>query len=152
VLEIALGLGLGILIVRSRMPFVLRAGDSTAFDFRGRDGPGTGVGYLAIACRSGRGCPTSNGLLQRSDFEESTPVLVHGLQPADGLPYVELSTVTGLERRLRRIERRRRKIGLHRVTRHSSDTTTRWGANLVAGGGDGLLMYVCLHKLEVSDS
>ncbi len=149
VLDIALGLGLGILIVRSRLPFVLRAViDSLSMLPLAVPGLVLAFGYLAISLQIKAWFPDLKWLLQLIDVQKNPTLLLVMAYTIRRLPYVVRSTVAGLEQTPEELELAARNIGATRPQTLLRITTPLLGANLVAGG----LMVFAFTMLEVSDS
>jgi iron(III) transport system permease protein len=149
VLDIALGLGLGILIVRSRLPFVLRALlDSLSMLPLAVPGLVLAFGYLAVSLQIRAWFPDLKWLSQLIDVQKNPTLLLVMAYTIRRLPYVVRSTVAGLEQTPEELELAARNIGATRSQTLVRITTPLLGANLVAGG----LMVFAFTMLEVSDS
>jgi iron(III) transport system permease protein len=149
VLDVALGFGLGILIVRSRLPFVLRTVlDSLSMLPLAVPGLVLAFGYLAISLQIRAWFPDLNWLLQLIDVQKNPTLLLVMAYTIRRLPYVVRSTVAGLEQTPEELELAARNIGATRFQTLARITTPLLGANLVAGG----LMVFAFTMLEVSDS
>jgi iron(III) transport system permease protein len=149
VLDIAIGLGLAILIVRSRLPVALRAiVDSLAMLPLAVPGLVLAFGYLAISLKIRAWFPSSNWLLQLIDVQKNPTLLLVMAYTIRRLPYVVRSTVAGLEQTPEELELAARNMGATRAQTLLRITTPLLGANLVAGG----LMVFAFTMLEVSDS
>jgi iron(III) transport system permease protein len=149
VLDIALGLGLGILIVRSRLPFVLRALlDSLSMLPLAVPGLVLAFGYLAVSLQIRAWFPDLKWLSQLIDVQKNPTLLLVMAYTIRRLPYVVRSTVAGLEQTSEELELAARNIGATRSQTLVRITTPLLGANLVAGG----LMVFAFTMLEVSDS
>jgi iron(III) transport system permease protein len=148
-LDIALGLGLGILIVRSKLPVVLRAVlDSLSMLPLAVPGLVLAFGYLAISLQIKAWFPDLKWLLQVTDVQKNPTLLLVMAYTVRRLPYVVRSTVAGLEQTPEELELAARNIGASRSQTLLRITTPLLGANLVAGG----LMVFAFTMLEVSDS
>jgi iron(III) transport system permease protein len=149
VLDVALGLGLGILIVRSRLPFALRAVlDSLSMLPLAVPGLVLAFGYLAVSLQIRAWFPDLKWLLQVIDVQKNPTLLLVMAYTIRRLPYVVRSTVAGLEQTPEELELAARNIGATRSQTLLRITTPLLGANLVAGG----LMVFAFTMLEVSDS
>jgi iron(III) transport system permease protein len=149
VLDVALGLGLGILIVRSRLPFALRAMlDSLSMLPLAVPGLVLAFGYLAVSLQIRAWFPELKWLLQVIDVQKNPTLLLVMAYAMRRLPYVVRSTVAGLEQTPEELELAARNIGATRSQTLLRITTPLLGANLVAGG----LMVFAFTMLEVSDS
>ncbi|HWM67245.1 MAG TPA: iron ABC transporter permease [Steroidobacteraceae bacterium] len=149
VLDVALGLGLGILIVRSKLPFALRAVlDSLSMLPLAVPGLVLAFGYLAISLQIKAWFPDLKWLLQVIDVQKNPTLLLVMAYTIRRLPYVVRSTVAGLEQTPEELELAARNIGATRSQTLLRITTPLLGANLVAGG----LMVFAFTMLEVSDS
>lgn len=149
VLDVALGLCLGILIARSRLPFVLRAVlDSLSMLPLAVPGLVLAFGYLAISLQVKAWFPDLKWLLQLIDVQKNPTLLLVMAYTIRRLPYVVRSTVAGLEQTPEELEVAARNIGATRSQTLLRITTPLLGANLVAGG----LMVFAFTMLEVSDS
>jgi iron(III) transport system permease protein len=149
VLDVALGLGLGILIVRSRLPFALRALlDSLSMLPLAVPGLVLAFGYLAVSLQIRAWFPDLKWLLQVIDVQKNPTLLLVMAYTIRRLPYVVRSTVAGLEQTPEELELAARNIGATRSQTLLRITTPLLGANLVAGG----LMVFAFTMLEVSDS
>jgi iron(III) transport system permease protein len=149
VLDVALGLGLGILIVRSRLPFALRAViDSLVMLPLAVPGLVLAFGYLALSLQIKAWFPDLKWLLQVIDVQKNPTLLLVMAYSIRRLPYVVRSTVAGLEQTPEELELAARNIGASRSQTLLRITTPLLGANLVAGG----LMVFAFTMLEVSDS
>ncbi len=149
VLDVALGLGLGILIVRSRLPFALRALlDSLSMLPLAVPGLVLAFGYLAVSLQIRAWFPDLKWLLQVVDVQKNPTLLLVMAYTIRRLPYVVRSTVAGLEQTPEELELAARNIGATRSATLLRITTPLLGANLVAGG----LMVFAFTMLEVSDS
>jgi len=149
VLDVALGLGLGILIVRSRLPFALRAVlDSLSMLPLAVPGLVLAFGYLAVSLQIRAWFPDLKWLLQVIDVQKNPTLLLVMAYTIRRLPYVVRSTVAGLEQTPEELELAARNIGETRSQTLLRITTPLLGANLVAGG----LMVFAFTMLEVSDS
>ena len=149
VLDVALGLGLGILIVRSKLPFALRAVlDSLSMLPLAVPGLVLAFGYLAISLQIKAWFPDLKWLLQVIDVQKNPTLLLVMAYTIRRLPYVVRSTVAGLEQTPEELELAARNIGATRSQTLLRITAPLLGANLVAGG----LMVFAFTMLEVSDS
>jgi iron(III) transport system permease protein len=149
VLDVALGFGLGILIVRSRLPFALRALlDSLSMLPLAVPGLVLAFGYLAVSLQIRAWFPGLNWLLQVIDVQKNPTLLLVMAYTLRRLPYVVRGTVAGLEQIPEELELAARNIGATRSQTLVRITTALLGANLVAGG----LMVFAFTMLEVSDS
>jgi iron(III) transport system permease protein len=149
VLDVALGFGLGILIVRSRLPVALRAVlDSLSMLPLAVPGLVLAFGYLAISLQIRAWFPDLNWLLQLIDVQKNPTALLVMAYTIRRLPYVVRSTVAGLEQTPEELELAARNIGATRSQTLARITTPLLGANLVAGG----LLVFAFTMLEVSDS
>jgi iron(III) transport system permease protein len=149
VLDTALGLGLGILIVRSKLPVALRAVlDSLSMLPLAVPGLVLAFGYLAISLQVKAWFPDLKWLLQVIDVQKNPTLLLVMAYTIRRLPYVVRSTVAGLEQTPEELELAARNIGASRSQTLLRITVPLLGANLVAGG----LMVFAFTMLEVSDS
>ena len=149
VLDIALGMIIGILVVRSRLPLALRALlDSLSMLPLAVPGLVLAFGYLAISLRIRAWFPDAKWLLQLIDVQKNPTVLLVMAYTIRRLPYVVRSTVAGLEQTPEELELAARNIGATRSQTLLRITTPLLGANLLAGG----LMVFAFTMLEVSDS
>jgi iron(III) transport system permease protein len=148
-LDIAIGLGLGILIVRSRLPVALRAMlDSLSMLPMAVPGLVLAFGYLAISLQIKAWFPDLKWLLQMIDVQKNPTLLIVMAYTMRRLPYVVRSTVAGLEQTPEELELAARNIGATGTQTLLRITTPLIGANLVAGA----LMVFAFTMLEVSDS
>jgi iron(III) transport system permease protein len=148
-LDIAIGLGLGVLIVRSRLPVALRALlDSLSMLPLAVPGLVLAFGYLAISLQIKAWFPDVKWLLQVIDVQKNPTLLLVMAYTMRRLPYVVRSTVAGLEQTPEELELAARNIGATGTQTLLRITTPLIGANLVAGG----LMVFAFTMLEVSDS
>lgn len=149
VLDIALGLGLGILIVRSKLPFALKALiDSLSMLPLAVPGLVLAFGYLAVSLQIKAWFPDWKWLLSVIDVQKNPTLLLVMAYTIRRLPYVVRSTVAGLEQTPEELELAARNIGAGRMQTLLRITTPLLGANLVAGA----LMVFAFTMLEVSDS
>jgi len=149
VLDIALGLGLGILIVRSKLPFALKALiDSLSMLPLAVPGLVLAFGYLAVSLQIKAWFPDWKWLLSVIDVQKNPTLLLVMAYTIRRLPYVVRSTVAGLEQTPEELELAARNIGAGRTQTLLRITTPLLGANLVAGA----LMVFAFTMLEVSDS
>ena len=149
VLDIALGMIIGILVVRSRLPLALRALlDSLSMLPLAVPGLVLAFGYLAISVQIRAWFPDAKWLLQLIDVQKNPTVLLVMAYTIRRLPYVVRSTVAGLEQTPEELELAARNIGATRSQTLLRITTPLLGANLLAGG----LMVFAFTMLEVSDS
>ena len=149
VLDIALGMIIGILVVRSRLPLALRALlDSLSMLPLAVPGLVLAFGYLAISLQVRAWFPDAKWLLQLIDVQKNPTVLLVMAYTIRRLPYVVRSTVAGLEQTPEELELAARNIGATRSQTLLRITTPLLGANLLAGG----LMVFAFTMLEVSDS
>ena len=149
VLDIALGLGLGILIVRSKLPFALRAMiDSLSMLPLAVPGLVLAFGYLAVSLQIKAWFPDWNWLLSVIDVQKNPTLLLVMAYAIRRLPYVVRSTVAGLEQTPEELELAAHNMGATRAQTLLKITTPLLGANLVAGA----LMVFAFTMLEVSDS
>jgi iron(III) transport system permease protein len=149
VLDVALGLGLGILIVRSKLPFALKAMiDSLSMLPLAVPGLVLAFGYLAVSLQIKAWFPDWKWLLSIIDVQKNPTLLLVMAYTIRRLPYVVRSTVAGLEQTPEELELAARNIGASRTQTLLRITTPLLGANLVAGA----LMVFAFTMLEVSDS
>jgi iron(III) transport system permease protein len=148
-LDIAIGMALGILIVRSRLAFAWRALlDSLSMLPLAVPGLVLAFGYLAVSLQIKAAFPESKWLLQLIDVQKNPTLLIVMAYSMRRLPYVVRSTVAGLEQTPEELELAARNIGATRAQTLLRITAPLIGANLVAGG----LMVFAFTMLEVSDS
>ena len=149
VLDIAIGLGLGILIVRSRLPFAWRALlDSLAMLPLAVPGLVLAFGYLAVSLQIRAWFPDWKWLLSAIDVQRNPTLLLVMAYTIRRLPYIVRSTVAGLEQTPAELELAARNIGASRSQTLLRITTPLLSANLVAGA----LMVFAFTMVEVSDS
>ena len=149
VLDIAIGLGLGILIVRSKLPVALRALlDSLSMLPLAVPGLVLAFGYLAVSLQIKAWFPDWTWLLSVIDVQKNPTLLLVMAYAIRRLPYVLRSTVAGLEQIPEELELAAHNIGATRTQTLLKITTPLLGANLVAGA----LMVFAFTMLEVSDS
>ena len=149
VLDIAIGLGLGVLIVRSRLPVALRAlVDSLSMLPLAVPGLVLAFGYLAVSLQIKAWFPDWQWLLSVIDVQKNPTLLLVMAYTIRRLPYVVRSIVAGLEQTPEELELAARNIGASRSQTLLRITTPLLGANLVAGA----LMVFAFTMLEVSDS
>ncbi|HEY2402945.1 MAG TPA: iron ABC transporter permease [Steroidobacteraceae bacterium] len=149
VLDIAIGLALGILIVRSRLPFALKAViDSLSMLPLAVPGLVLAFGYLAVSLQIKAWFPDWKWLLSVIDVQKNPTLLLVMAYTIRRLPYVVRSIVAGLEQTPEELELAARNIGASRSQVLLRITTPLLGANLVAGA----LMVFAFTMLEVSDS
>lgn len=149
VLDIAIGLALGILIVRSRLPFALKAViDSLSMLPLAVPGLVLAFGYLAVSLQIKAWFPDWKWLLSVIDVQKNPTLLLVMAYTIRRLPHVVRSTVAGLEQTPEELELAARNIGASRAQTLLRITTPLLGANLVAGA----LMVFAFTMLEVSDS
>jgi iron(III) transport system permease protein len=133
VLDLAIGLGMGILIVRSRLPLVLRAVlDSLSMLPLAVPGLVLAFGYLAISLQIKAWFPYLQWLLQVIDVQKNPTLLLVMAYTIRRLPYVVRSTVAGLEQTPEELELAARNIGATRSQTLLRITTPLLSANLVA--------------------
>jgi iron(III) transport system permease protein len=148
-LDIAIGMVMGMLIVRSRLPFALRALlDSLSMLPLAVPGLVLAFGYLAISLQIKAWFPDLKWLLQIIDVQKNPTLLLVMAYTMRRLPYVVRSVVAGLEQTPEELELAARNIGATGTQTLVRITTPLIGANLIAGG----LMVFAFTMLEVSDS
>lgn len=148
-LDIAIGMLIGILIVRSRLPLSLRALlDSLSMLPMAVPGLVLAFGYLAVSLQIKAWFPDAKWLLQFIDVQKNPTLLLVMAYTMRRLPYVVRSTVAGLEQTPEELELAAKNIGASRVQTLWRITTPLIGANLAAGA----LMVFAFTMLEVSDS
>jgi iron(III) transport system permease protein len=148
-LDIAIGMAIGILIVRSRLPFVFRALlDSLSMLPLAVPGLVLAFGYLAVSLQIKAWFPDVKWLLQVIDVQKNPTLLLVMAYTMRRLPYVVRSTVAGLEQTPEELELAARNVGATRTQTLLRITAPLIGANLIAGG----LMVFAFTMLEVSDS
>jgi iron(III) transport system permease protein len=149
VLDIVIGLALGILIVRSRLPVALKAViDSLSMLPLAVPGLVLAFGYLAVSLQIKAWFPDWKWLLSAIDVQKNPTLLLVMAYTIRRLPYVVRSTVAGLEQTPEELELAARNIGASRLQVLLRITTPLLAANLVAGA----LMVFAFTMLEVSDS
>ena len=149
VLDIAIGLALGILIVRSKLPYALRALiDSLSMLPLAVPGLVLAFGYLAVSLQIKAWFPDWKWLLSVIDVQKNPTLLLVMAYAIRRLPYVVRSTVAGLEQTPEELELAARNIGATKTQTLLRITAPLLGANLVAGA----LMVFAFTMLEVSDS
>lgn len=149
VLDIAIGLALGILIVRSRLPSALKAViDSLSMLPLAVPGLVLAFGYLAVSLQIKAWFADWKWLLSVIDVQKNPTLLLVMAYTIRRLPYVVRSTVAGLEQTPEELELAARNLGASRSQVLLRITTPLLGANLVAGA----LMVFAFTMLEVSDS
>jgi iron(III) transport system permease protein len=148
-LDIAIGMVMGVLIVRSRLPFALRALlDSLSMLPLAVPGLVLAFGYLAISLQIKAWFPDLKWLLQIIDVQKNPTLLLVMAYTMRRLPYVVRSIVAGLEQTPEELELAARNIGATGTQTLVRITTPLISANLIAGG----LMVFAFTMLEVSDS
>jgi iron(III) transport system permease protein len=148
-LDIAIGMVIGILIVRSRLPLAWRALlDSLSMLPMAVPGLVLAFGYLAISLQIKAWFPDAKWLLQIIDVQNNPTLLLVMAYTMRRLPYVVRSTVAGLEQTPEELELAAKNIGASGTQTLLRITTPLIGANLVAGA----LMVFAFTMLEVSDS
>ena len=148
-LDIAIGMGIGILIVRSRLSVAWRALlDSLSMLPMAVPGLVLAFGYLAIGLQLKAWFPETKWLLQVIDVQKNPTLLLVMAYAMRRLPYVVRSTVAGLEQTPEELELAARNIGATGAQTLLRITTPLIGANLVAGA----LMVFAFTMLEASDS
>ncbi len=148
-LDIAIGMAIGILIARSKLPAALRVLlDSLSMLPLAVPGLVLAFGYLAVSLQIRSWFPDSKWLLQMIDVQSNPTLLLVLAYTLRRLPYVVRSTVAGLEQTPEELELAARNIGATATQTLLRITTPLIGANLVAGG----LMVFAFTMLEVSDS
>jgi iron(III) transport system permease protein len=149
VLDIAIGLALGILIVRSKLPFALKALiDSLSMLPLAVPGLVLAFGYLAVSLQIKAWFPDWKWLLSVIDVQKNPTLLLVMAYTIRRLPFVVRSTVAGLEQTPEELELAAHNIGASRSQTLLRITMPLLGANLVAGA----LMVFAFTMLEVSDS
>ncbi|MFL6602169.1 MAG: ABC transporter permease [Steroidobacteraceae bacterium] len=148
-LDIAIGMLIGILIVRSKLPVAVRAVlDSLSMLPLAVPGLVLAFGYLAIGLQIKAWFPDTKWLLQVIDVQKNPTLLLVMAYTIRRLPYVVRSTVAGLEQTPQELELAARNIGATSAQTLLRITTPLIGANLLAGG----LMVFAFTMLEASDS
>ncbi len=149
VLDIAIGLALGVLIVRSRLPIALKAViDSLSMLPLAVPGLVLAFGYLAVSLQIKAWFPDWKWLLSVIDVQKNPTLLLVMAYAIRRLPYVVRSTVAGLEQIPEDLELAARNIGASRSQTLLRITAPLLGSNLLAGA----LMVFAFTMLEVSDS
>ncbi len=142
VLDVAIGLGLGILIVRSRLPVALRALlDSLSMLPLAVPGLVLAFGYLAVSLQIKAWFPDQKWLLQVIDVQQNPTLLLVMAYMIRRLPYVVRSTVAGLEQTPEELELAARNIGCQSLTDTAADHNSAPGRESRRRRLDG----VCLH-------
>ncbi len=148
-LDIVLGMAIGILIVRSKLPLALRALlDSLSMLPLAVPGLVLAFGYLAVSLQIKAWFPDLGWLLQVLDVQKNPTLLLVLAYTLRRLPYVVRSTVAGLEQTPEELELAARNVGASGAQTLLRITAPLIGANLIAGA----LMVFAFTMLEVSDS
>jgi len=149
VLDIAIGTSIAILIVRTRLPGVLRGViDTLSMLPLAVPGMVLAFGYLAISLQFKVWFLGHDWLLQFVDVQRNPTLLLVLAYTMRRLPYVVRSTVAGLEQTPPDLELAARNIGASGATTLRRITVPLISANLIAGA----LLVFAFTMLEVSDS
>ena len=149
VLDLVIGTAIAILIVRTRLPGVLRGVvDTLSMLPLAVPGMVLAFGYLAISLQFKVWFLGHDWLLQYADVQRNPTLLLVLAYTMRRLPYVVRSTVAGLEQTPPDLELAARNIGASGVTTLRRITVPLISANLIAGA----LLVFAFTMLEVSDS
>jgi iron(III) transport system permease protein len=149
VLDVVIGTAIAILIVRSRLPGVLRVTvDTLSMLPLAVPGMVLAFGYLAISQQFKVWFLGHGWLLQFADVQRNPTVLLVLAYTMRRLPYIVRSTVAGLEQTPQDLELAARNIGASGVTTLRRITVPLISPNLIAGA----LLVFAFTMLEVSDS
>jgi iron(III) transport system permease protein len=149
VLDIAIGTAIAILIVRTRLPGILRGAiDTLSMLPLAVPGMVLAFGYLAISLQFKVWFLGHDWLLQYADVQRNPTLLLVLAYTMRRLPYVVRSTVAGLEQTPPDLELAARNIGASTATTLRRITMPLISANLIAGA----LLVFAFTMLEVSDS
>jgi iron(III) transport system permease protein len=149
ILDVAAGMAIGLLIVRSRLPAAARILlDSLSMLPLAVPGLVLAFGYLAVSLEIRSWFPDAKWLLQWLDVQKNPTVLLVLAYMLRRLPYVVRSTVAGLEQTPEELELAARNLGASGARTLLRITAPLIGANLIAGA----LMVFAFTMLEVSDS
>jgi iron(III) transport system permease protein len=149
ILDVAAGMAIGLLIVRSRLPAAARILlDSLSMLPLAVPGLVLAFGYLAVSLEIRSWFPDAKWLLQWLDVQKNPAVLLVLAYMLRRLPYVVRSTVAGLEQTPEELELAARNLGASGARTLLRITAPLIGANLIAGA----LMVFAFTMLEVSDS
>jgi len=150
VIDIVLGLLIAVIVVRSKLPAVVRQGiDSLAMLPLAVPGLVLAFGYLAISLRLKiwmRGWDPE--WVKLVDVQENPTLLLVVAYAMRRLPYVVRSAVAGLEQTPADLELAARNLGASSFLTMRKITVPLIAANLIAGG----LLAFAFAMLEVSDS
>jgi iron(III) transport system permease protein len=149
VLDIAVGTTIAILIVRTRLPRILRGIiDTLSMLPLAVPGMVLAFGYLAISLQFKVWFLGHDWLLQYADVQRNPTLLLVLAYTMRRLPYIVRSTVAGLEQTPPDLELAARNIGASGATTLRRITVPLISANLIAGA----LLVFAFTMLEVSDS
>lgn len=149
VLDIVIGTAIAILIVRSRLPGILRITvDTLSMLPLAVPGMVLAFGYLAISLQFKVWFLGHDWLLQYADVQRNPTLLLVLAYTMRRLPYVVRSTVAGLEQTPQDLELAARNIGASAVTTLRRITAPLISPNLIAAA----LLVFAFTMLEVSDS
>jgi len=149
VLDIAIGTVIAVLIVRSRLPGILRGiVDTLSMLPLAVPGMVLAFGYLAISLQFKVWFLGHDWLLQFADVQRNPTLLLVLAYTMRRLPYIVRSTVAGLEQTPPDLELAARNIGASGATTLRRITMPLIGTNLIAGA----LLVFAFTMLEVSDS
>jgi iron(III) transport system permease protein len=149
VLDIVIGTVIAILIVRTRLPGILRGViDTLSMLPLAVPGMVLAFGYLAISLQLKVWFLGHDWLLQYTDVQRNPTLLLILAYTMRRLPYVVRSTVAGLEQTPPDLELAARNIGASGATTLRRITVPLISANLIAGA----LLVFAFTMLEVSDS
>jgi len=149
VLDIVIGTAIAILIVRTRLPGLLRGiVDTLSMLPLAVPGMVLAFGYLAISLQFKVWFLGHDWLLQYADVQRNPTLLLVLAYTMRRLPYVVRSTVAGLEQTPPDLELAARNIGASGVTTLRRITVPLISANLIAAA----LLVFAFTMLEVSDS
>ena len=149
VLDIVIGTAIAILIVRSRLPGILRITvDTLSMLPLAVPGMVLAFGYLAISLQFKVWFLGHDWLLQYADVQRNPTLLLVLAYTMRRLPYVVRSTVAGLEQTPRDLELAARNIGASAAITLRRITAPLISPNLIAAA----LLVFAFTMLEVSDS
>lgn len=149
VLDIVIGTAIAILIVRTRLPGILRGiVDTLSMLPLAVPGMVLAFGYLAISLQFKVWFLGHDWLLQYADVQRNPTLLLVLAYTMRRLPYVVRSTVAGLQQTPPDLELAARNIGASGATTLRRITVPLISANLIAAA----LLVFAFTMLEVSDS
>ena len=148
-LDIVIGTAIAVLIVRSKLPGILRTlMDTVSMLPLAVPGMVLAFGYLAISLRFKVWFIGHDWLLQYTDVQRNPTLLLVLAYTMRRLPYIVRSTVAGLEQTPPDLELAARNIGASVTTTLRRITAPLISPNLIAGA----LLVFAFTMLEVSDS